>query len=174
MAHAGAAVSGGGRLGVPGAGRARGWWGGRVMVTGAALALAAFWVWMGLAKAAHLAGPVLGWGKPAATWADQFHPALLWGAVVIQLVIGLALALGREAMGLMLAIGFLLIATLLLWWYPVAPGQACGCGGDMARKIGLGAVDPMGRNAVLAGVHLVVLALVAPAGRREQRSEALG
>lgn len=131
-------------------------------ITGCSLSalLGAFWIFVALAKAWDLLVPAYG---AAESWADRFSPLTIGVVVLAELYLGILLSFrpGWRPISGALCLLCLFVAALLVW--PIKPQQSCGCAGNAGAAIGLDEVPPLIRIAFLASLHVIALALLAPA-----------
>lgn len=118
--------------------------------------LGALWIVTALSKAQYL---LSGSGLPDSqpSWSDGFSVPLQFAVVGTEVLIGVWLLFGNRVRGLVTAVVLLGVFSIALLITPPASGQSCGCG-VVAEVLPF---DPIARNALLAGLHVVVLALVA-------------
>ena len=129
------------------------------------VALGAFWTATALAKGLSLLGSESAIPSQQ-SWSDGFPVALQFAVVGAELLIGLWLLFGHRVRGLLAAIVLLGVFSVTLFLSPPASDQSCGCG-IIAKVL---PIEPVARNAILAGLHAIVLALVAQPRPRAEES----
>ena len=126
--------------------------------------LGAFWTAAALSKGLSLLDTGSQTASPA-SWSEGFPVPLQFAVVGAELLIGLWLLFGHRVRGLIAAIVLLGAFSMALLLAPPASDQSCGCG-IIAKVLPF---DPIARNTVLAGLHAIVLALVAQPGPHTDR-----
>lgn len=121
--------------------------------------LGVLWIFVAFAKGLDLLSPQM---STAETWADQFSLITIIVVVLAEIYLGCLLAFRPTRSAHLGALGLLGLFAIAFVLWPLQPQQSCGCAGSAGSAIGLDAVTPGIRLAVLASLHLLAIALLLP------------